>query len=226
MIGARVAIDLNADLGEGFGDDDALLAVVTSASVACGGHAGDAATMQRTCAAAAEHDVRVGAHVSYEDRERFGRRIVDVSSERLGSQLRAQRDALAAFGPVSFVKPHGALYHRAGDDPAVAAVVLNAADGLPVVCFPGSALAAAAGEQAVLEGFADRAYGADGKLVDRALPGAVLDPRAALGQAVALAGRVDTLCVHGDTPGAVALALAVRRAVEAAGVEVRAFAAG
>ena len=224
MIGARVAIDLNADLGEGFGDDEALLEVVTSASVACGGHAGDAATMQRTCALAAARGVVIGAHVSYADREGFGRRVIDVPVEVLVDQLSAQIDALAAFAPVTFVKPHGALYHQAGLDQAVATVVMSAAGALPVVCFTGSALAEIAGDRAVYEGFADRAYAAAGGLVDRTLPGALLEGAAAVDQALALAGRVDTICLHSDTPGAVALARAVRSALENEGVDVRAFA--
>jgi len=225
MIRPRVAIDLNADLGEGFGDDDALLEIVTSASVACGLHAGDVATMARTCEAAAARDVRVGAHVSYDDRQGFGRRVLEVPLDELDEQIRGQVSALAAFGPVVFVKPHGALYHRALVDRSVACVVVAAAGSLPVVGFPGSALLEAAGSRAIAEGFADRAYGACGELVDRSLPGALLDGQAALDQALVLAQTVHTLCVHGDTPGAVALARAVRVSLEAAGFDVRAFAA-
>lgn len=225
MIEGPVAIDLNADLGEGCGGDDALLEVVTSASIACGLHAGDAATMRRTCAAAQQHGVRIGAHVSYDDREGFGRRALDVPLVRLQAQVRGQIDALAAFGPVVFVKPHGALYHRAGADRAVAEVIVAAAGELPVVGPPGSALLEAAGPRGIAEGFADRAYAADGSLVQRSRPGALLGGQAALEQARALAATVDTLCVHGDTPGAVGLARAVRRTLEAAGFAVRAFAA-
>jgi len=224
MIRARVAIDLNADIGEGFGHDDALLEIVTSASVACGFHAGDPATMARTCEAAARRDVRVGAHVSYQDREGFGRRALDVALDRLEAQLREQVEALSELGDVVFVKPHGALYHRAGGDRAVARVIVAAAGGLPVVGPPGSALLAVAGARGIAEGFADRAYSADGSLVDRSRPGALLDGQAALDQALAMASNMDTLCVHGDTPGAVDLARAVRRTLEAAGLDVRAFA--
>jgi len=220
-----VAIDLNADLGEGFGDDDALLEVVTSASVACGFHAGDAETMRRTCEAAARRGVSIGAHVSYDDREGFGRRALDVSPDVLGEQVRAQIEALAAFGAVAYVKPHGALYHSAAADPAVAVAVVGAAGALPVVGPPGSALLAAAGDRAVAEGFADRAYRPDGSgLVDRSLPGALLCGEAALEQARRLAAGVGTICVHGDTPGAVELARAIRRALEEAGIDVCAFA--
>jgi UPF0271 protein len=221
-----VAIDLNADVGEGCGSDDALLEVVTSASVACGLHAGDAGTMRRTCAAAAARGVRIGAHLGYDDREGFGRRALDVPLDLLAAQTSEQIEALAAFGAVVFVKPHGALYHRACSDRAVAKVIVAAAGSLPVVGPPRSALLEAAGERGIAEGFADRAYAADGSLVDRSRPGALLDGQAALDQAVALAtaSTVDTLCVHGDTDGAVQLARAVRRALEAAGLEVRAFA--
>ena len=219
-----MAIDLNADLGEGNGDDDALLEVVTSASVACGFHAGDADTMRRTCEAATERGVRIGAHVSYHDREGFGRRALDVPLDRLEAQVRAQVEALAAFGTVVYVKAHGALYHRAAVDRAVAEVIVVAAGELPVVGPPGSALLEVAGPQGIAEGFADRAYAADGSLVDRSRPGALLSGEAALDQARAMAASIDTLCVHGDTPGAVELARAVRRTLEAAGLEVRAFA--
>jgi 5-oxoprolinase (ATP-hydrolysing) subunit A len=218
-----VPIDLNADVGEGFEGDDALLGIVTSASVACGAHAGDAETMERTCAAAGRGGVRVGAHVAYEDREGFGRRALDVAPAVLAAQVGAQIAALAAFGAVRFVKPHGALYHRAAADPDVARVVVEAAGGLPVIGPPGSALLAAAGPRGMAEGFADRAYAEDGTLVDRSQPGALLCGEAALEQARRLAHGVDTICVHGDTPGAVELARAVRAALEAAGVDVRPF---
>ncbi len=219
-----MAIDLNADLGEGYGDDDALLEIVTSASVACGFHAGDADTMRRTCEAAAERGVRIGAHVSYHDREGFGRGALEVPLDRLEAQVRAQVEVLAGFGTVVFVKAHGALYHRAAADRAVAEVIVAAAGELLVVGPPGTVLLDVAGHRGIAEGFADRAYAADGGLVDRSRPGALLSGQAALDQARALAASVDTLCVHGDTPGAVELARAVRRTLEAAGLEVRAFA--
>jgi UPF0271 protein len=180
--------------------------------------------MRRTCEAATERGVRIGAHVSYHDREGFGRRALDVPLDRLSAQVRAQVEALAGFGTVVYVKAHGALYHRAAADGAVAEVIVAAAGELPVVGPPGSALLEAAGPRGIAEGFADRAYAADGSLVDRSRPGALLSGQAALDQARALAASVDTLCVHGDTPGAVELARAVRRMLEAAGLEVRAFA--
>ena len=227
-------IDLNADLGEGDTDDDGLLAVVSSANVACGGHAGDAATMRRVCAEAARRGVRIGAHVSYDDREGFGRRDRDVPRAQLAADVLRQIGALAAFGEVAYVKPHGALYNRIVHDDQQAGAVIDAMKAwrapLPVLGLPGArvlALARAAGLPAVEEGFADRAYTADGRLVPRTQPGAVIhDPADAARRAVALAhsGRVRSLCVHGDTPGAVAMARAVREALAAAGLRIAPFA--
>jgi UPF0271 protein len=218
-------IDLNADLGEEVTDDAALLALVTSANVACGYHAGTHVTMRAVCAEAARLGVAVGAQVSYDDREHFGRVARDVSSEQLAEQVGDQVGTLTEIAvsegaSVSYLKPHGALYHRVRDDAEQAAAVLAGSGHLPVLGQPGELLtqAAAAGRRTFLEGFADRAYRGD-RLVPRGEPGALLeDPEEIARQAVALAPGVDSLCVHGDSPGAVAAAAAVRRALEAAGL--------
>ncbi len=222
-------VDLNADVGEGLEADAELLRIVTSANVACGFHAGDAGTMRAVCDAAFAAGVVVGAHVSYRDRDGFGRRELDVDPATLEAEAAEQIEALqeAAGGRVAYVKPHGALYHRASVDDAAAAALVVAAAPLAVLAFPGSRLLARAREAgltAVEEGFADRAYGADGSLVARSDPGAVLDADAAAAQAVALVARVRSVCVHSDTPGAAALAARVRSALEQAGVELRPFA--
>ncbi|UFU02078.1 LamB/YcsF family protein [Ruania suaedae] len=240
------ALDLNADLGEGVGDDAAMLAVVTSANIACGGHAGGPDTMLATCSAALARGVRIGAHPAYPDRENFGRRPVAIDEQSLTAHLRAQvRDlveaATAVGGQVTYLKPHGALYHAA-DPGHVRAVVTVAADAdLAVVGAPGSLLlerARDAGLTTVAEGFADRAYSPDGKLVPRSEPGAVLhdadliaDRVAALVRTGAIAASdgspvdldVRTLCVHGDTPGAVAIARRVRAVLDAAGLSPEPF---
>ncbi|PRH78047.1 LamB/YcsF family protein [Streptomyces solincola] len=249
------SIDLNADLGEGFGrwrltDDEELLSVVTSANVACGFHAGDAPTMRRVCAAAAERGVRVGAQVSYRDLAGFGRRTMDVPADELAAEVAYQIGALEVFARaagsrVSYVKPHGALYNRAVWDEeqarAVVDGVLLAGGGLPVLSLPDSRLhraAAAAGLPVVGEAFADRAYTAEGTLVPRTEQGAVVaDPEAVVERALAVARdgavvsregtrmpvRARSLCLHGDTPGAVALARRVRARLKDAGVRVEAF---
>ncbi|MFE9370939.1 LamB/YcsF family protein [Streptomyces sp. NPDC006711] len=252
---ATTAIDLNADLGEGFGhwrltDDENLLRVVTSANVACGFHAGDPAIMRRVCALAAERGVRIGAQVSYRDLAGFGRRSMDVPSDELAAEVAYQIGALEVFARaagsrVSYVKPHGALYNRVVRDEEQAAAVVDgvllAGGGLPLLGLPGSRLLAAAaraGLPVVTEAFADRAYTAHGTLVPRGQDGAVIsDPDAVVARAVAMAVRgtvaahsgeqvtvgAGSLCVHGDTPGAVELARRVRAALESAGVRVAAF---
>ncbi|MFG2619506.1 LamB/YcsF family protein [Streptomyces sp. NPDC048507] len=201
------AIDLNADLGEGFGrwtltDDEALLSVVTSANVACGFHAGDPSVMRRVCELAAARGVRIGAQVSYRDLAGFGRRAMDVPPEELADETAYQIGALEVFARaagsrVSYVKPHGALYNRTVHDGAQAAAVVAGVRlaagpaGLPVLGLPGSLLLAAAGEaglEAVPEAFADRAYTAAGTLVPRREPGAVIhDPDAVVARAVGMA---------------------------------------
>lgn len=253
---ADAVIDLNADLGEGFGrwrltDDEELLSVVTSANVACGFHAGDAATMRRVCEMAAERGVRVGAQVSYRDLAGFGRRSMDVPADELAAEVAYQIGALEVFARaagtrVSYVKPHGALYNRVVHDEeqarAVVEGVLLADDALPVLGLPGSRFLEVAGKgglPVVTEAFADRAYTPEGMLVPRGREGAVITEADAVversvgmarfGAVTALDGtRIDvrarSLCLHGDTPGAVALARQVRARLEAAGVRVEAFA--
>ncbi|MFD3574531.1 LamB/YcsF family protein [Streptomyces sp. NPDC058644] len=249
-------IDLNADLGEGFGrwrltDDEELLSVVTSANVACGFHAGDAATMRRVCEQAAARGVRIGAQVSYRDLAGFGRRSMDVPADELAAEVAYQIGALEVFARaagtrVSYVKPHGALYNRVVHDEdqarAVVEGVLLADHTLPVLGLPGSRfleVADKAGLPQVTEAFADRAYTPEGTLVPRGSDGAVIAEADAVversvgmarfGTVTAQGGRrIDvrarSLCLHGDTPGAVALARQVRARLESAGVRVEAFA--
>ncbi|MEU7719721.1 LamB/YcsF family protein [Streptomyces tibetensis] len=250
------SIDLNADLGEGFGrwrltDDERLLSVVTSANVACGFHAGDAVTMRRVCELAAERGVRIGAQVSYRDLAGFGRRAMDVPPAELAAEVAYQIGALEVFARaagarVAYVKPHGALYNRVVHDDGQAAAVVDgvllADAALPVLGLPGSrllTLAGKAGLPVVPEAFADRAYTDAGTLVPRTLEGAVVtDPDAVVERSLALARsgevvshtgtrvevRARSLCLHGDTPGAVELARRVRERLEASGVRVEAFA--
>lgn len=247
-------IDLNADLGElpgveGASIDASLLSIVSSANVACGGHAGDAESMLRVCRAAVAASVAIGAQVSYVDREGFGRTRLPVPDTLLRAQLREQVEELsiaadAAGGLVRYLKPHGALYHAAAQDPAIADVVVEVADtfGLPVLTLPQGHLRAraeAAGLAVHGEAFADRAYAADGSLVPRDVPTAVVSDHAVVVARVtdwALTGRfrsvdgrdviVDavSLCLHGDTPGAVELARSTRAALESAAVTIAPFA--
>lgn len=241
--GCPSTIDLNADVGESFGrwslgDDQALMPHLTSANVACGFHAGDPLTLRRTCALAVEQGVVIGAQVGYRDLAGFGRRFIDVAPEDLEADVLYQLSALAglaraAGGRIAYLKPHGALYHAVSEHPAQAEAVIAAVvafGGLPVLGLAGSpflARVADAGLPTVAEGFADRAYLPSGGLVPRAEPGAVLtDPSAVAEQAVRLAasGDVQSLCLHGDSPGAAASAAAVRAALSGAGIAVEAFA--
>ena len=227
-----MAIDLNADLGEGVTDDDGLLELVTSANLACGFHAGDEATMRRVCDMAAVRRVVIGAQVSYLDRENFGRRHLDVHGDVLTSWVAEQvglleEIATAAGVHVAYVKPHGALYNRVVDDEDQAAAVLRGSGGLPVLGLPGSAilrLARDLGRVGVHEGFPDRGYTDEGRLVPRDQPGALVEPVEEIaGNAVRMAstGEVASLCLHGDSPGAVEAARAVRAALLEAGQDVR-----
>jgi UPF0271 protein len=225
-------IDLNADLGEGVTDDDGLLAVVTSANLACGFHAGDEQTMRAVCAAASRTGVVIGAQVSYDDREHFGRRHLDVEPEVLTGWVGEQVELLTRIAGecgtgVSYLKPHGALYNRVVDDEEQAAAVLRGSGRLPVLGLPGSAvlrLAADAGRRTVLEGFPDRGYTDEGRLVPRDQPGALVEGAEAIAaNAVAMAADVQSLCVHGDSAGAVEAACAVREALAGAGYDVRAW---
>ena len=220
-------IDLNADLGEEVTDDAALLTLVTSANVACGYHAGNQVTMRAVCAEAARLGVAVGAQVSYADRENFGRVAVDLPPDALTELVADQVGTLSGIAveqgtSVVYLKPHGALYHRVRDDAEQAAAVLAGSDHLPVLGQPGVFLdlAAEAGRATYREGFADRAYRGD-RLVPREEAGALMEDLDAIAaQAVALTGQADSICVHGDSPGAVEAARVVRRALEDAGYEL------
>jgi 5-oxoprolinase (ATP-hydrolysing) subunit A len=222
-------VDLNADLGEEVTDDESLLSIVTSANVACGYHAGNVAIMAAVCARAAHLGVSIGAQVSYDDRANFGRVEVDVEAQLLRDQVADQvatlsRVAAEAGTRVRYVKPHGALYHRVLDDEEQAGAVLEGSSRLPVLTMPGALarLASATGRVVWSEGFPDRAYGERGRLVPRDRPGAVLRDAARIAtRAVELAESVDSVCVHGDSPGAVDHARAVRRALERAGWTLR-----
>ena len=226
---AERRVDLNADLGEEVTDDAGLLAVVTSANVACGFHAGTRDTMRAVCADAVRRGVAVGAQVSYADRENFGRVALDVLPAVLREQVAEQVGVLSEIaavegGRVTYLKPHGALYHRVAVDEVQAVAVLDGSGDLPVLGMPGSLLldlAAARGRGVRLEGFPDRGCTADGRLLPRDAPGAlVTDPGAVASRAVELAAEVDSVCAHGDSPGAVRTAAAVRRALEAGGLDV------
>ena len=222
-------IDLNADLGEEVTDDAALLAVVTSANLACGYHAGGPAIMRAVCAEAAGRGVSVGAQVSYADRENFGRVPRDVPRATLREQVADQVGTLTDIAgqegvEVRYVKAHGALYHRTLDDEEQALAVLEGSGDLPVLGMPGRllTLAVAEGRTVHHEGFPDRGYDEDGRLLPRDRPGAVLEDAEAIAfRAVELAGTVDSVCVHGDHPGALVHARAVRGALEAAGLALR-----
>jgi UPF0271 protein len=249
-------MDLNADLGEGFGswsmgDDAALLDVVTSANVACGFHAGDPSIMRRVTGQAVERGVAIGAHVGYDDKPGFGRRFIDIEPAVLRDQVVYQLGALDAFARIAgdrvrYVKPHGALYNTIGSHEEQAAAVVGAIvdydRSLPVLGLPGSAwlrLAAAAGLTVVHEAFADRAYTPDGALVSRRLEGSVLhdaeeiatrSTAMAVGEPIrdfeggSLKVEAASICVHGDTPGAVEIARRVRQSLEGAGVTLSPFA--
>lgn len=248
-------MDLNADLGEGFGiwrlgDDDALLDVITSANVACGFHGGDAGTMRRVCGAAAGRGVAIGAQVGYRDLAGFGRRRIDYAFAELRDDIIYQVGALDAFCRVAgtrvrYVKPHGALYNTAAvDEPQAAAVVAAVSDydrDLPVLCLPGSVLAqlsTGAGLRTVGEGFADRGYQPGGTLVPRSSPGALVTAEDQVTARVVRMARdreviavdgtvvpcaVQSICLHGDTPGAVDLARRVGAALTDAGVPLEPF---
>ena len=248
-------VDLNADMGESFGrwtlgDDAGLLALVTSANIACGFHAGDPATLVTTCRGAVEHGVAIGAQVGYRDLAGFGRRFIDIEPDALYADVLYQVGALDGIarslgGAVAYVKPHGALYtavvHHRDQAEAVVAAVADHPSDLPLLGLPGSVLlevAARRGLRTIAEAFADRAYTPEGTLVSRREPGAVLhDPDVVAARVVRLVteGRLSavdgteiqiqarSVCVHGDSPGAVAMVGAVRRALEAAGVELAAF---
>ena len=241
-------LDLNADLGEGVGNDEAMLAIVSSANIACGGHAGDAETMRAALRAAKAHGVTVGAHPGFADRETFGRRRLVLPPAELDASIRAQVRSLVEMGEeegvrVRYVKLHGALANMAAEEPAVAAVSFAAVEGLVqdigLLAIDNSAqveVGEAMGFRVLREAYADRAYQPNGLLVPRSEPGAVLhDAEMIAERAVRLAqwgeiAAVDgsliqtqakSLCIHGDNPEAVAIAERVRSALEAAGIAVR-----
>ena len=232
-------VDLNADLGESFGhwrlgDDDAMLTMITSANVACGFHAGDPTTLRRTCRSAVERGVVIGAQVGYPDLVGFGRRFLDIAADDLAAAVIYQIGALDALarsvgGAVAYVKPHGALYNAIVDHEDQAAAVVEAMvsldDRLPLLGLPGSAvldIAAERGLRTVTEYFIDRNYTADGRLVDRRRPDAmVTDADQAAERAVEAArtGVADSLCLHGDSPDAVTMGATVLAALREAGIE-------
>jgi UPF0271 protein len=249
-------IDLNSDLGEGYGpwtmgDDAQILDCVTSANIACGGHAGDPETMYRTLRLAAQKGVRVGAHPGYVDREGFGRRVIPMAVDEIGRMVVAQVGALVALArlagtEVRYVKPHGALGNLAAADRGVAAGIVAAIKGLDpqlaVLAISGTMLEQVAREQGVAvysEVFADRAYQPNGQLVPRSRPGAVLhDAQEAADRLVGylrsgrmpvaggepIALRADSICVHGDSPHAVEMARHIRARLQAEGVVLTPFA--
>jgi len=245
-------IDLNCDMGESFGayslgNDEALMDLITSANIACGAHAGDPLVMDRTVRLAAQHGVGIGAHPGFPDLVGFGRRAMQLTPEEIENTVLYQVGALAVFArsvdsELAHIKPHGALYNMAAKDAevarAIARGVARAGEDLIVVGLAGSVMIEAAREaglRAAREGFADRAYEADGSLRSRKLEGALIhDPEAAAERAVRIARdgvvvaytgeeitlQVDTLCVHSDTPGAAEIVKAIRQRLEEAGVEV------
>ncbi|CAN7362569.1 LamB/YcsF family protein [Pseudarthrobacter oxydans] len=232
------------------GDDAAIFRSVSSANIACGFHAGDPSTIARTCRDAVAAGISIGAHVGYRDLAGFGRRFLDCSPTELADDVLYQLGALegiarAAGGRISYVKPHGALYNTIVTHQVQAQAVVDAVKAfggdLPMLLLPGSvalAAAEAAGLRGVAEAFADRAYNPDGTLVSRREPGAVLHDEDAVaanmvrlateGTIVARDGSTiktsaESICLHGDTAGAVSMAAAVRRKLEAAGVDIRSF---
>ena len=245
----KFLIDLNADVGEGCGDDAALMTLISSANIACGVHAGDAATMRAAVLLARDAGVAIGAHPSFPDREHFGRREMHLSADDVHRCIVAQIDALAGVAAAAgvqlhHVKPHGALYNMAARDQqlaeAVAAAVYSVDPSLLLFGLAGSLLTKAAsqrGLRAVNEAFADRAYRPDASLMPRDQPGSVLhDDRVVATRAVAIARDrgvtavdgtwlqldADTICLHGDTPGAALLAGRILQALAAAGIRVAA----
>lgn len=242
-------IDLNADLGEKIGDDHAMLQLISSANVACGFHAGDPHHIGGTLAAAAAAGVTVGAHPSYNDRAGFGRRFMDYSPAELTDDILYQIGALDALARrhgtrVSYVKPHGAVYNRIVYDEVQARAVIDAVAAfgdLPVMLLPGAVagrIAEERGLRVIHEAFADRAYTPEGTLVPRSQEGAVLHEPDQVAQRVVqmvttgtftaidgtpLRFSADSVCVHGDSPGAVAMTQAIVQALGAAGVTIRSF---
>ena len=241
------ALDLNADLGEGIGADEALLGMISSASIACGGHAGDETTMRATIRAAKGHGVVIGAHPGFADREHFGRRRLLLPPQELDEQIRGQVRRLVEIAEeegaaVRYLKLHGALANMAAEEPAIAALcfasVTGLIDDLTILAIDNSAQVEVAGDlglRVIREAYADRAYQPNGLLLPRSAPGAVLhDPEAIAARAVRLAQQGEivaidgtiirsgarSLCMHGDTPEAVAIVRRVRQALGEAGIDV------
>jgi UPF0271 protein len=244
------SVDLNADLGEEVGDDDAMLALVSSANIACGGHAGGPEAMFAALSAAKRRGVVSGAHPGYADRAGFGRIVVPMSMEEISRMIAAQIGALRgvarlAGSRIAYVKPHGALYNLAAVDAdvsrAICYVMQRVDPAMPLLCASGSVTEGVArdmGLAVAAEVFADRAYRPDGTLVPRSEPGAVIHESAAVvdrvlsmlttGGVTAVDGSrlplaIDSICLHGDTPGSVALARALRQAIEAEGWQIAPF---
>jgi UPF0271 protein len=242
-------LDFNCDLGEGCGTDAAIVPLISSASIACGAHAGDPATMRETATLCLAHGVAIGAHPSFEDREHFGRRELDVPPEQLEASVRRQIEALAAVcaslgAHLRHVKPHGALYNLAARDRATSDAIVRAMQAvdpsLVLYGLAGSVLVRAgldAGLAVANEVFAERAYDADGRLAPRGTPGAVIEEldmalaqvRRLLREGMVIARdgtcvplRADTLCLHGDRADAPAFARSLRAALEAEGIRIRA----
>lgn len=242
-------IDFNCDLGEGCGDDAAIIPLISSASIACGGHAGDDASMRATLRLCRAHGVAAGAHPGFVDREHFGRREMHATPGHVMLLVTAQLRRLARIADeedvrLAHVKPHGALYNMAARDPELAGAIAEAVatfdPGLILYGLSGSALVEAGeanGLRVVHEVFAERGYGADGRLLPRDTPGAVLDTidaavaqtrelvlngRAPIAGGRHVAVRADSLCLHGDRPDAAAFARALREALEANGATIRA----
>ncbi len=240
------SIDLNCDLGEGAGNDAGLMPLITSANIACGGHAGDEGTMRTTVALAQKHGVAIGAHPGFSDRENFGRHELGLSAEEVWAMVMIQIMALRAIAPLRQVKPHGALYNLAARDAAVAGVVADAVlavdKDLILFALAGSELVTAGrarGLRVAEEVFADRTYQADGSLTPRSQPGALIqDEGVVVAQALRMIreGKVratdgvdvpikaDTICLHGDSPHAVAFAKRLNKELKKAGIEIKVFA--
>ncbi len=218
-------LNFNADLGEGAGEDESILAQVDSACVGCGVHAGSVSITIATVSRCRALGVEVGAHPGYDDRANFGRVEVPMSVEEIEALVAFQVAGLAAIGPIAFVKPHGALYRRCQNDRAAADALARVAKlhGVGLIGQPGLEIIAAAeraGVPGYREGFGDRLVLPDGSLAPRHEAGSVLEPERAVEQAVHMAesGRYDTICIHGDTKGAAQVATRVREALRAAGI--------
>ena len=225
-------MNLNSDIGEGAGEDEAVLAQIDSANIACGVHAGSISLSIATALRCRKLGVEAGAHPGYDDRAGFGRVDLGLSPEEIESLIAFQVAGLAAVTRIAYIKPHGALYHGCQGDPAVADALVRVAKthGVGVMGQPEFGIIAAAGRAGVpgyREGFADRLMLPDGSLAPRSQAGAVLNPAVAAQQAVKLArsGKYDTICVHGDTKGAGQIAAAVRAALREARIETGPLAA-